>query len=289
MSAREPAAVSPESSSVNLVVLTSHNAHHYALVRALARRFRVRAVFFEDVASKRPRLFKRRLQKLGLATVLNQLLFQIPDRLRFRRQARARLGEILGLETTWDPEAIGEAEVVETPSLNQPEVVARVAAAKPDVVVVSGTGILGKRLIQAVRPAPIVNIHCGITPRYRGTHGAFWAVVNGDWENIGTTVHYIDEGIDTGGILAQGTFVPEPRDDPRTLVLKQYRVGIELMLETVERLAAGQAETIERPDLDSRLYSSPTLTAHWTYRNQLRARQTTPETQERNGARPDGA
>jgi methionyl-tRNA formyltransferase len=34
-----------------------------------------------------------------------------------------------------------------------------------------------------------VNIHVGITPKYRGVHGTYWALVNNDVENSGVTVH----------------------------------------------------------------------------------------------------
>jgi methionyl-tRNA formyltransferase len=121
-----------------------------------------------------------------------------------------------------------------------------------------------------VRPTPIINVHCGITPRYRGTHGAFWAVVEKDWENIGVTVHYLDKGIDTGRILAQATLDLDPTDNPRTLVLKQYQAAIPLVLGLVSRLAAGDEETIDRPDLDSRIYSSPTFSAYLKFRRLMR-------------------
>lgn len=255
---------------MKIAILTSHNAHHYALARAVASQHDVALVAFENVGSKRPRLFKRRLRNLGLLHVINQMLFKIPDVLFFKPKARARQREILGPGAEWNNAAIPDAEVMEVESLNTPEMRERLAALQVDAVVVSGTGILGKKLIEAVRPGPIINIHCGITPRYRGTHGAFWAVVNADWDNIGTTIHYIDEGIDTGGILSQGAFRPWPDDNPRTLVLRQYKVGIDLMLGVLENLSKGETREVERDDLDSRLYSSPTLTAYWKFRKHLR-------------------
>jgi methionyl-tRNA formyltransferase len=254
---------------VDVVLLTSRNPHQYALAYALARRYRLRAVVFEDVKSRRPTLLRRRMKKLGFLAVADQMAFKILDALIFQRQAARRRAEILPEGTDWDPLRLPGTEILEVPTLNDPETIARVTALSPQVLVVSGTGLIGKEFLRAVHPAPLVNIHAGITPRYRGTHGAFWAVVNGDRENIGTTVHYIDEGIDTGGILAQGTFRPKPHDDPRTLVLRQYRIGIDLVLGLVERLAQGPVETFRRDDLDSRLYSSPTLSGYLQYRKRI--------------------
>ena len=72
---------------------------------------------------------------------------------------------------------------------------------------------------------PVVNVHAGITPRYRGVHGGYWALAERHPEWVGTTVHLVDPGIDTGAILAQATFdvsrrghdrhLPGPAPDPR--------------------------------------------------------------------------
>jgi methionyl-tRNA formyltransferase len=255
---------------MRIAVLTSHNAHHYALIRALAREHEVALVVFENVGAKRPRLLKRRLRSLGFLHVMNQMFFKVLDVIFLKRTARERRQDILGPDFEWNADAIPNAELIEVESLNTPEMREKLAELKLDAVVVSGTGILGKKMIDTIRPSPIINIHCGITPRYRGTHGAFWAVVNADWNNVGTTVHYIDEGIDTGAILAQGTFCPQIDDNPRTLVLRQYRIGISLMLEVLDRVDKAEVELMEREDLDSRLYSSPTLTAYWRFRKNMK-------------------
>ena len=115
------------------------------------------------------------------------------------------------------------------------------------------------------------NLHPGPLPRYAGLNAPSWAIYRGE-DHHGVTVHKIDPGIDTGGIVAQGNICIEAGDDPRTIVLKQYQVGIGLMLRAVSRVAGGDRTTIERGDLDSRLYSSPTFGAYMTYRSNLRRR-----------------
>jgi len=95
-------------------------------------------------------------------------------------------------------------------------------------------------------------------------------VVNGDWQNVGTTVHFIDAGIDTGGIIGQGSIRLEPHDNPRTLALKQYCSGIPLVSKAIESVRCGNTATVERTDLDSRVYSSPTFTSYLAFKRQLR-------------------
>lgn len=140
------------------------------------------------------------------------------------------------------------------------------------MVIVSGTSILDGNFLGALGSIPVINIHCGITPRYRGAHGAFWAIVNDDWENVGTTVHFIDSGIDTGKIIAQGNIQVEPHDTPRDLAQKQHAIGATLAAKAIESVASGQVRALTRDDLDSRFYSSPTLSAYVRYRKNLRER-----------------
>jgi folate-dependent phosphoribosylglycinamide formyltransferase PurN len=65
-------------------------------------------------------------------------------------------------------------------------------AINPDLVIVNGTRIISKKVLSSIN-SKFVNIHVGITPKYRGVHGTYWALVNNDVENSGVTVHFVDE------------------------------------------------------------------------------------------------
>jgi hypothetical protein len=121
---------------VDVVVLTSHKPHHYALVHALAERHRLKAVVFDDVVSRRPRLFRRRLRKLGPIVVMNQMLFKIIDTMSLQPAAQARCEEILGPHTDWDPACLGEIPIVDAGSVNRIETLDIVRNARPRVIVV---------------------------------------------------------------------------------------------------------------------------------------------------------
>lgn len=66
-----------------------------------------------------------------------------------------------------------------------------------------------------------INCHAGKLPFYRGRNILNWALIN-DEEEFGITVHYIDEGIDTGDIILQQTFPITDNDDYQTLLSKAY-------------------------------------------------------------------
>lgn len=76
---------------------------------------------------------------------------------------------------------------------------------KPDVVITFGCTIL-KELLEHL-PIRTVNIHQGLSPRYRGVATLFWPFYFLEPNHAGATIHYIDKGIDTGEIIHQ--CVPE--------------------------------------------------------------------------------
>ena len=62
-----------------------------------------------------------------------------------------------------------------------------------------------------------INCHAGKLPFYRGRNILNWALIN-DEKEFGITVHYVDEGIDTGDIILQRTYPIDDNDDYQTLL-----------------------------------------------------------------------
>ena len=99
----------------------------------------------------------------------------------------------------------------------------------PDVVLVFGTGLLKRPLLDRF-PGRVLNIHLGLSPYYRGAGTNFWPLVNGEPEYCGATIHFLDDGVDTGPIIAHVR--PEIRagDGPhdignKTIVAAAERAG----------------------------------------------------------------
>jgi folate-dependent phosphoribosylglycinamide formyltransferase PurN len=259
-----------DNNPVSVVVLACSGIEQYALINSLAEQCQLKGIVFESRATLLTKVFLNRLKRHGLWTMANQLVYKLLDLLIFQRNARLRGLEILGKDISFHPETFEATEIIQTSSVNSRNVLDFAERSRPDVVIVSGVSILGDEFLRALDGIPVINIHCGITPRYRGAHGAFWAVVNGDWDNVGVTVHFIDRGIDTGSIILQETIQVEPDDDPRTLALKQNAAGIRIIGEAISRAKRHGRETIQRTDLDSRVYSSPTMSAYLVYRKRMK-------------------
>jgi phosphoribosylglycinamide formyltransferase 1 len=83
-------------------------------------------------------------------------------------------------------------------------------------------------------PDRVVNVHPSLLPAYPGTHAIDDALADGA-EVTGVTVHLVDEGVDTGPILAQEAVAVEPRE---TLVERVHTVEHRLLPRVVEDLCA---------------------------------------------------
>ena len=104
----------------------------------------------------------------------------------------------------------------------------------PEVVVVLGTRIISSAVLESVE-CPFVNLHTGITPRYRGLHGVYWALSEGRPDLAGTTVHVVDAG-STRERSRHGYVSAGPADSIATYPYIVLVVGLPVLVDQVERL-----------------------------------------------------
>ena len=104
----------------------------------------------------------------------------------------------------------------------------------PDLVLTFGCGILKRNAFFETPKFGIVNIHSGIVPDYRGVDNVYWCLYNNEPNKIGTTIHYIDRGIDTGEILAQIYPPIVPHDNELSLFNKTIMCGVSLFTEVLK-------------------------------------------------------
>jgi len=214
-----------------------------------------------EKAPSRVRLARRRAKRVGWPAVIGQVSFVTAALPVLRWRGRHRIDEIVtgaGLATVPYP----GAHHVE--SVNDQESIRLLRTMHPTVIVVNGTRIISSEVLDAM-DVPFINTHAGITPRYRGVHGGYWALVEGRPEMVGTTVHLVDEGIDTGGVLARATFDTSRDDSVATYPYLHLAAGLPLLADQVDRVVAGEKPSPLEEDIPpdgTRLYLHPTL---WHY------------------------
>lgn len=244
-------------SSRGRVVMIAGDGESTRLVyNALERAVGVHKIIVEGPVDRK-QFLRRRVQKLGLGTVAGQLLFKAVVDKPLQLAARARIRAIKR-ELDLDDRAIPAHARIDVASINAPEAAEHLRALDPAVVVVNGTRIIAKKVLESVR-APFINMHAGITPLYRGVHGGYWALAQGDPGHCGVTVHLVDPGIDTGEILGQALIQPTAADTFATYPVLQTGAGLPLLISAVRSALEGTLERKAAPQGASRLWSHPTL------------------------------
>jgi folate-dependent phosphoribosylglycinamide formyltransferase PurN len=115
---------------------------------------------------------------------------------RLQRRADRILGDLLGEETRSFP----DVRTLYTDSVNSDAGFEFLQNERPDLTVAFATGILKKRTFDAARLGT-VNAHTSLLPDYRGFWPEFWQIYDRAYAKTGITIHFIDEGLDTGDIV----------------------------------------------------------------------------------------
>jgi methionyl-tRNA formyltransferase len=217
-----------------------------------------------DKGETKSKLLKRRVKRLGIIHVIGQLLFRLIAVSYMNTMSKKRFQEILGTnnikETSFEIEKTTEID-----SINSKDGYKLLKKLNPDIIIIVTTRILSKKTLESVN-AKFVNIHSGITPLYRGLHGAYWALINNDKENCGVTVHLVNEGIDTGNIFYQDTItdVVTKKDNFMTYTYLQLSKALPLLKKTIRDIQSDNMNTkiVNKEDINNSLFYHPTL---WFY------------------------
>lgn len=153
-----------------------------------------------------------------------------------------------------------------TQDINSTETVEFAMNLRPDVIVVSNAGIFKKEIISVPRNG-CVNLHMGMLPKYRGLDTIFWALYNNE-KKIGVTVHFVDEGVDTGDIILEKTIQVDPEDTEKILSCKARKLGVKMMIEALEQIEKGTVEIISQTG-EGKCYGWPTKKERMILRERL--------------------
>jgi methionyl-tRNA formyltransferase len=163
------------------IVLTSNKPRHAYLASTIAKAFDVQFVireekgaYYANEVAEHP-LVAEHFERLG-------------------ESERAYFGE-----GSWP-----DVKIVDCPksAVNDPEQIEMAVAARPEVVFLFGTSILGEDWLVPF-DGRIINLHLGLSPFYRGSATLFWPVANGELECVGATIHLAVRRVDAGPILAR--------------------------------------------------------------------------------------
>jgi methionyl-tRNA formyltransferase len=164
-------------------------------------------------------------------------------------------------QTLAPPPAKVEAErlglpVFQPEKARHPDSVAKIAAERPDLIIVVAYGHILPKSILDIPKHCCINVHASLLPKYRGAAPINWAVVRGE-EVTGITIMKMDVGMDTGPMLHIREMPIGGDDTAETLFPKLSRLGADALLEALGKLRAGTL--VDTPQNDSLASYAPML------------------------------
>ena len=134
--------------------------------------------------------------------------------------------------------------VFQPTSLRDPDAYRELASLKPDIIVIAAYGrILPKEVVQ-LPPWGCVNVHPSLLPLHRGPSPVAFTLLEGD-AVAGVTLMLLDEGMDSGPIMAQEEEPILPQDTVETLTDRLFREGAKLLVRTLPLYLQG--DLVARP------------------------------------------
>lgn len=127
---------------------------------------------------------------------------------------------------------------------------------KPDLIISIAANQIFKRNLLNLPRYGCLNLHSALLPKYKGLMPTFWALNNNESE-MGVSVFFMDEGIDTGKVIVQKAFPIESTDSLESLINKNKKIGMDAIVEAINLIKSGKYKTIKFSPEEGTYYSHP--------------------------------
>jgi len=157
---------------------------------------------------------------------------------------------VVGVSPEKELNELGEKngfQVLYPEKINTPESAALLQSFQADLFVLSGYNRILKKQVIDIPPLGVINLHGGRLPAYRGAAPINWQIINGETSG-GCCIIYVDEGIDTGDIIAQEIYPITPEDTHASVLEKTLTIFPPLLEQVLQQIEAGTVQA-EKQDL----------------------------------------
>jgi methionyl-tRNA formyltransferase len=136
-------------------------------------------------------------------------------------------------------------ELFQTPSVNRPDAVEAIRAARPELGVVCAFGQLIKEPL--LSELELLNVHPSLLPRWRGAAPIERAIMAGDTET-GVSIIRVTEGLDSGPIALQKALAIGDHEDFGSLSARLVELAGALVTQALDQRAVGKLDYVEQDD-----------------------------------------
>ncbi len=208
---------------MKIVLLCGDNQNQIALANKIAKRFNLIGIVIEKHEKKKKSFsFSEMRERILDRTVFYSIRKAWYNMLQYYKNAYPTFPEI---------------EKKEVEKINSTDTIEFILKLNPDLLMVSGTSIIRKEILNLPISKGIINLHTGLSPYIKGGPNCTnWCIAKNNFHLIGNTVMWIDAGIDSGNIIATEQIILEGKETLTYLHLKVMEHAHELYLRVVEKI-----------------------------------------------------
>lgn len=215
---------------MRIVILSTETDHHTYFINRIASEHDVAAVFYETEHARFPYDTASPFSDEEQAFERNHFFKDVSDTVSI---------------------AIPVQRVA---SVNVKEFEERVAPYRAELALVFGCGRIRPHVLPLFSKG-IVNVHRGIAPEYRGLDSDLWAIYHSDFSNIGVTLHFVAETLDTGDIVHKEHVSYTAANKIYHLRYKTTIMATDMILDVLTRCEAGTVQSLKQANA-GRYYSA---------------------------------
>ena len=142
-------------------------------------------------------------------------------------------------------------EFLVSENVNSNSFISRVKKYDADIFVSMSFDQIMKNELYSLPTLGSINCHAGKLPLYRGRNILNWVLIN-DEKEFGITVHYIDDGVDTGDIIVQNTYGITDKDNYESLLNVAYEQCPIVLKRAIDLIQSGKAKRTKQSSLSCR-------------------------------------
>ena len=127
---------------------------------------------------------------------------------------------------------------------------------KPDLIISILSNEIFKNEVLNLPTYGCINLHSSFLPYYKGVMPSFWVLLKKE-DYTGVSVFKMDEGIDSGPIIIQKKIKISKNTTQKDLIIRTKKIGMELIIESVEKIKSGKVDFIDNPSGKGTYFSFP--------------------------------
>ncbi len=217
---------------MKVLFLTSLTPQNVALANLIHNEFELIGVVYENRFSSFNRI-KKFLRSSNYNPI--RLLQKITYKLQLRKIDQAITQYISNQYKSY--KNFPTENLFQVDFINNPSAFDFIKNQEFDIIVVSGTMLVKAPIIELKPKYGIINLHTGLSPYFNGGPSCtFWCLYENKLDYIGSTVMFIDQGIDSGKIILSDTIDIEKTDSHESLEFKAIDLGNKLIIRSLMKL-----------------------------------------------------